>query len=116
MTASAWCDDLRAAVANYSRTRPGDPPAVRVTLHGGESFFVMRVDAGSRDLLISLDVYPEGIPPPLLEHRRIVDDREEVERVTPVVIVIPPHLIQKVELLPEAPGQAAVGFHIEPDA
>jgi hypothetical protein len=76
----------------------------------------MRADTLSGDRLISFDVYPEGDPPPLLEHRHFEEGYEEVDQVTPLVVLVDTHHVLKVELLHERPDGREVGFVLDAQA
>jgi hypothetical protein len=113
--AQKWRDDLHEAIATYSRSRHRTP-SVRVTLIGGEVLYVMRVDAGSGDRLLTLDVYPgvDDVLDRLVDGPRDADG--EARRVTPDVMLVEPERIAKVELLYEPPeGRRDVGFQAPTD-
>ena len=109
VSATAWLEDLRAAISEYARTRL-TTPVVRITLVTGESHFVMRASAGAGDELISLDLYPAGAADLLTIERTDDLGRPEVDTVTPEVMLVPGSSIAKVDILYEHPGEGRFGF------
>jgi hypothetical protein len=109
-TATEWCESLRDAIQEYTRTRRRTP-AVRVTLTSDEQFYIYNATpAGS---LVALAPYPdergaEMIRPPGA-------DEHDVRDYTPRVLLTDPSRVAKTELLYEAPARQAVGFGIRPD-
>jgi len=111
VSATTWVEDLRTAVRDYSRSRRRGP-VVRVTLTSGVSRYVLSVSAGPNGELISLNLYPDADPGDLVEVERIEEGQRVVDRVTPELLVVPPHAIHKFELIYEHPGQPGIGFRI----
>lgn len=84
-----------------------------MTLSDGESFFLMRAEAGPGDEWISLYPYPAG------RLDEMIDDADaEGELTMPRVVIIHPEMVAKIELLVEAEEARRghlLGFRLQDD-
>ena len=103
-----WCDQLKQAVRDFSRSRR-TTPVVEIVLDDRERFFIANAQPGPGDERVTLAVFPAGLGDALLE--AMIRDAEG-ELFTSRVVVVHPGRIVRVELLAHATGEGvpAIGF------
>jgi hypothetical protein len=111
--AQEWLDVLQEAIRLFREDRRfASGLVVKLTLADGDSFYVMKAEAGPGEHFVTLSPYP----PRRSIAEEMVNVEEELLPETPTICVVRPEFIEKIEVLVDAPTSHEVGFRLPDDA